>query len=103
MVRLGEGGENGFDRLEVGQLFGGWGLLAVLDYPGFIDHESGSGGNTSEADEVGEKDAVGRGGGFVEIAGEGDGNPFLFSPSFLGEGAIDADRDHLGAEIAVSA
>ena len=81
-VRLGEGGENRFDGLEVGQLFGGWRLLAVLDDARFIDHESRSGGHAAEADEVGEQDVVGGGGGFVEIAGEGNGDPFLFRPRF---------------------
>lgn len=99
----GEGSEDGLDGSEVGEVAWVFEDLGVLDDAGFIDDEGGAFGDTCLAEifvreEAVVGDAVGRGGGVVVVAEEGEGDVFFFGPCLLGEGVVAGDGEDAGVE-----
>lgn len=95
--------EDGFDRVEVRQIFRVILHLGVLYDTRFIDDEGRAFGNAAH-DQIGfgqellVGDTVGFGNSVFIVAQQGQGNAFFFGPCGLGKRIVAADADHFRVE-----
>src|SRR5262249_50277766 len=91
-------GQHFFDFVEVGQVLRRWGLLAVTDGALLVDDKGGPSCGVTHSRQHGKEHLIFSDNLLVQVAGKGDFDILLLSPSLLGEGRIDADADDIGIE-----
>ena len=94
-------GEDLLDLCEIGQVLGCGSLLAVPDDAFFVDDEGRAGRRVADSRESREQNVVGTGRLLVEVAGQADGDFFLFGPCVLRKRAVHAHTDNIRVEALV--